>query len=145
MPIEKIHISETSTDKVPNSSSTGASVSTDMYGMAVKNCCDQIMERLKPFSEADPTAGWEKWVNCPESKSSWSNIINQDTACTLLSPAIVTFKKLANAGFFSILFRWKEPIWRESTYQPKASTRLQTSGLTGPWGKVTRTATFHSE
>ena len=61
--MDKIHILETSTDKVPNTSPTAASVSTDMYGMAVKNCCDQIMERLRPFREADPTAGWEKWVS----------------------------------------------------------------------------------
>ena len=62
VPMDKIHISESSTDKVPNSTPTAASVSTDLYGMAVKNCCDQIMERLKPFREADPSAGWEEWV-----------------------------------------------------------------------------------
>lgn len=60
--MSKIHISETSTDKVPNSSTTGASISSDLYGMAIKNCCDKIMERLKPFSEADPTADWETLV-----------------------------------------------------------------------------------
>ena len=63
MPIDKVHISETSSDKVPNASPTAASVSSDLYGMAVKNCCDQIMERLKPFCEKDPTAGWGKWVS----------------------------------------------------------------------------------
>ena len=36
IPISKIHLIDTSSDKVPNSSPTGASVSTDMYGMAVK-------------------------------------------------------------------------------------------------------------
>ena len=64
MPMEKVHISETSTDKVPNTSPTAASVSTDLYGMAVKSCCDQIMERLRPYREADPSAGWEEWVSC---------------------------------------------------------------------------------
>ena len=63
MSLDNIYISETSTDKIPNSSATAASVSTDLYGMAVKNCCDQIMERLKPFREADPRAGWEEWVS----------------------------------------------------------------------------------
>ena len=67
--MDKIHISETSTDKVPNASPTAASVSTDLYGMAVKECCDQIMERLKPFRERDPTAGWEKWVSYKISSS----------------------------------------------------------------------------
>lgn len=36
IPIEKIHITETSTDKVPNTTPTSASVSTDFNGMAVK-------------------------------------------------------------------------------------------------------------
>ena len=62
--MEKVHISETSTDKVPNASPSAASVSTDLYGMAVKNCCDQIMEILKPYREADPSASWEDWVRC---------------------------------------------------------------------------------
>ena len=61
--MDKVHISETSTDKIPNTSPTAASVSTDIYGMAVKNCCDQIMERLKPYREADRTAGWKSWVS----------------------------------------------------------------------------------
>ena len=38
IPAETVFISETSTDTVPNSSTTGASVSTDLYGMAVKVC-----------------------------------------------------------------------------------------------------------
>ena len=63
LPMDRIHISETSSDKVPNTSPTAASVSTDLNGMAVKSCCDQIMERLKPFREADPEAGWNKWVS----------------------------------------------------------------------------------
>ena len=36
IPIDAIHISETSTCTVANSSGTGASASSDMYGMAVK-------------------------------------------------------------------------------------------------------------
>ena len=36
IPPEKIHILETNSSVVPNASSTGASVSTDLYGMAVK-------------------------------------------------------------------------------------------------------------
>lgn len=35
IPVEKIHISETATDKVPNTSPTAASVGSDVNGMAV--------------------------------------------------------------------------------------------------------------
>ncbi|CAN0411520.1 unnamed protein product [Pylaiella littoralis] len=46
--VEKVHISETATDRVPNSSPTAASMSTDLYGMAALDACEQITERLKP-------------------------------------------------------------------------------------------------
>ena len=36
IPVEKIHLNDTSTDKVPNASPTAASSSSDLYGMAVK-------------------------------------------------------------------------------------------------------------
>ena len=36
IPIEKIHIAETSSSIVPNATTTSGSFSTDLYGMAVK-------------------------------------------------------------------------------------------------------------
>ena len=36
IPIDRVHISETNIDKVPNSAPTGGSVSNDIYGMAIK-------------------------------------------------------------------------------------------------------------
>ena len=36
IPLDLIHISETSTDKIPNSSTTAASMGTDLNGEAVK-------------------------------------------------------------------------------------------------------------
>lgn len=50
-PVEKIFVSETSTDKVPNSSATAASMGSDLYGEAVKNACDILNQRLQPFRE----------------------------------------------------------------------------------------------
>ena len=45
IPSETVFISETSTDTVPNASCTGASVSTDLYGMAVKVCITLLLVR----------------------------------------------------------------------------------------------------
>ncbi|WPT13508.1 Xanthine dehydrogenase 1 [Picochlorum sp. SENEW3] len=56
VPIEKVHISETSTDKVPNASPTAASASSDMYGAAAANACVQLLERLKPYKDMYPDA-----------------------------------------------------------------------------------------
>lgn len=58
----KIYISETATDKVPNTSPTAASVSSDLNGMAVLNACSIIMERLTPYIKENPTGKWEDWV-----------------------------------------------------------------------------------
>ncbi|CAI5737461.1 unnamed protein product [Hyaloperonospora brassicae] len=51
IPHEQIHIEDTSTDKVPNTQSTAASMSTDLYGMATLDACEQILARLAPIRE----------------------------------------------------------------------------------------------
>ncbi|KAJ8040669.1 Xanthine dehydrogenase/oxidase [Holothuria leucospilota] len=62
IPTSKIHISESSTDKVPNSPPTAGSVSTDLNGMAVKKACDTLRARLEPYMYANPKGEWEDWV-----------------------------------------------------------------------------------
>ncbi len=62
IPFERIHISETSTDKVPNTSPTAASAGSDLNGMAVLNACKIIYDRLAPYREKYPDDGWNKWI-----------------------------------------------------------------------------------
>ncbi|XP_057599156.1 xanthine dehydrogenase/oxidase isoform X2 [Hippopotamus amphibius kiboko] len=62
IPTSKIYISETSTNTVPNSSPTAASVSTDIYGQAVYEACQTILKRLEPFKRKNPSGSWEDWV-----------------------------------------------------------------------------------
>lgn len=50
----QVHISETATDRVANTSPTAASMSTDLYGMAALDACEQITERLKPVAAGLP-------------------------------------------------------------------------------------------
>lgn len=59
---DKIHIMETATDKVPNTSATAASAASDLNGMAVMNACEEIMKRLKPIMDKKPNGTWEEWV-----------------------------------------------------------------------------------
>lgn len=54
VPVHRVHIEETATDKVPNASPTAASASTDLYGGAVQDACDQLNARLKPYRESMP-------------------------------------------------------------------------------------------
>uniref|UniRef100_A0A0R0G5H5 xanthine dehydrogenase n=1 Tax=Glycine max TaxID=3847 RepID=A0A0R0G5H5_SOYBN len=50
IPLSSVFISDTSTDKVPNASATAASASSDMYGAAVLDACEQIMARMEPIA-----------------------------------------------------------------------------------------------
>lgn len=50
IPLSSVFISETSTDKVPNASPTAASASSDMYGAAVLDACEQIKARMQPIA-----------------------------------------------------------------------------------------------
>lgn len=63
IPETKIHISETSTNTVPNTSATAASASSDLNGMAIKNACEILLERLTPYKNSNPKGTWEDWVN----------------------------------------------------------------------------------
>ncbi|KAL9964447.1 hypothetical protein ACROYT_G028091 [Oculina patagonica] len=63
IPVSKIHLSETSTNTVPNATPTAASASTDLNGMAVKIACEKISERLKPYQMENPKGKWEDWVH----------------------------------------------------------------------------------
>jgi xanthine dehydrogenase/oxidase len=58
----RIHIMETATDKVPNMSPTAASMSSDLYGMAILNACEIISERLRPIKEKMPDKRWNDWI-----------------------------------------------------------------------------------
>ncbi|XP_067884000.1 xanthine dehydrogenase/oxidase-like [Heterodontus francisci] len=63
IPVSQIHISETSTNTVPNTSSTAASVSSDLNGMAISNACQTLLDRLEPFKRSNPNGTWEQWVS----------------------------------------------------------------------------------
>ena len=47
VPLSRVRLAPTRTDKVPNTSATAASSSADLNGGAVKNACEQITDRLR--------------------------------------------------------------------------------------------------
>lgn len=61
--INLIRINETATDKIPNTSSTAGSTSSDLYGSATKDACQQINERLKPLRIEFPEYDWFQLIN----------------------------------------------------------------------------------
>ncbi|KAL4623910.1 xanthine dehydrogenase/oxidase isoform X1 [Arapaima gigas] len=62
IPCSKVHISETSTNTVPNTSPTAASASSDLNGMAVYNACQTLNKRLQPYKTKNLQGTWEDWV-----------------------------------------------------------------------------------
>ncbi|XP_011496569.1 PREDICTED: xanthine dehydrogenase-like, partial [Ceratosolen solmsi marchali] len=58
----KIHVSETVTDKVPNATATAGSTGSDLNGMAILNACNEIMKRIKYIIDSNPNGTWESWV-----------------------------------------------------------------------------------
>ncbi|KAH7351223.1 xanthine dehydrogenase-like protein [Rhexocercosporidium sp. MPI-PUGE-AT-0058] len=50
-PLDSIFTQDTTTYQSANASPTAASAGSDLNGMAIKNACDQLNERLKPFRE----------------------------------------------------------------------------------------------
>lgn len=64
LPIERVRLAPTRTDKVPNTSATAASSGADLNGAAIKDACDQILARLEPVRDRlGSTAGWEEVVH----------------------------------------------------------------------------------
>jgi len=64
VPVEMVYIAETATDKVPNTSPTAASMSSDINGMAVFRACEQIAKRLKPLRDSLPKdTSWKELIH----------------------------------------------------------------------------------
>ncbi|XP_013100415.2 xanthine dehydrogenase-like [Stomoxys calcitrans] len=63
IPFEYIHITETATDKVPNTSPTAASMTSDLNGMAIVNACAKLNKRLEPIKKAYPKGNWKEWIH----------------------------------------------------------------------------------
>lgn len=62
IPHSSVHIAESATNAIANSSPTAASASSDLYGMAVLDACQQILDRLEPVKESMPGVSWAKVV-----------------------------------------------------------------------------------
>ncbi|CAH1792847.1 unnamed protein product [Owenia fusiformis] len=62
VPQDVIHITETTTDCVPNAMPTIESMGTDLFGMAVKRACEKLVTRLAPYEASNPNGKWKDWV-----------------------------------------------------------------------------------
>ncbi|WP_426936592.1 xanthine dehydrogenase molybdopterin binding subunit [Brevibacterium sp. LE-L] len=84
VPLSTVRLAPTRTDKVPNTSATAASSGSDLNGGAVKNACDQILDRLRqvaagilgaPAHEVDISRGIVSALSSPKTVT-WEELIN---------------------------------------------------------------------
>ncbi|WP_107772517.1 xanthine dehydrogenase molybdopterin binding subunit [Nocardioides sediminis] len=61
VPLERVRLAPTRTDKVPNTSATAASSGADLNGAAVKDACEQVMARLSAV-DAGRGLPWDELV-----------------------------------------------------------------------------------
>jgi xanthine dehydrogenase large subunit len=61
VPLSRVRLAPTRTDKVPNTSATAASSGADLNGAAVKDACEQVLERLERV-RAGRDLPWEELV-----------------------------------------------------------------------------------
>lgn len=62
IPLARVRLAPTRTDKVPNTSATAASSGADLNGAAIKDACEQIRARLAQVDGRD-SLSWEELVN----------------------------------------------------------------------------------
>jgi len=63
IPLSLVSASDTSTDKVANTSPTAASASSDLNGAALMDACTQILKRLEPIRAKHPDKSWKELVS----------------------------------------------------------------------------------
>ncbi len=61
VPLSRVRLAPTRTDKVPNTSATAASSGSDLNGAAIKNACEQITARLAEVDDGRNLA-WDELV-----------------------------------------------------------------------------------
>jgi xanthine dehydrogenase molybdopterin-binding subunit B len=115
--IDRIRISETSTDKVPNASVTAGSNSSDLNGMAVRLACEHLREKLDTLLVGDN-------VNIP-----WEGLIKQ---------AYFARIDLCAHGFYSAPGKFELDFSQNRAHhsyftQGAAVTEVELDTLTGDW------------
>ncbi|CAG8618143.1 10822_t:CDS:10 [Funneliformis mosseae] len=62
IPLENVHLMETATNVIINTSPTAASISSDLNGYAVLKACEVLSKRLKPYREKMPDKNFKEIV-----------------------------------------------------------------------------------
>ncbi|HWC96613.1 MAG TPA: xanthine dehydrogenase molybdopterin binding subunit [Candidatus Sulfopaludibacter sp.] len=101
LPLDAVRMMSTRTDKVPNTSPTAASASTDMNGAAVADACGQLMARLAPIAGA--------MLGCPPEAVSFA-----DGAASVRGDQV---QRVAFAQVVEAAYRQRIPLFAQGYYR----------------------------
>jgi len=138
VPLAKVRLAPTRTDKVPNTSATAASSGADLNGGAVKNACEQIRSRLAQvaairlgFSASDVRFddGWVSGLAVGGDRVPWEEIVSE---------AYFARVQLWAAGFYRTEgLHWDSSVMQGSPFKyfayGVAASEVEVDGFTGAY------------
>ncbi|MBM7173457.1 xanthine dehydrogenase molybdopterin binding subunit, partial [Streptomyces sp. G44] len=137
IPLHKVRLAPTRTDKVPNTSATAASAGTDLNGGAIKNACEQLRERLLQVAATRLGANASD-VRIVEGVA---RVLGSDQEVAwddLVRTAYFQRVQLSAAGFYRTEgLHWDAKAFRGSPFKyfahGAAATEVEVDGFTGAY------------
>ncbi|MEU9930306.1 xanthine dehydrogenase molybdopterin binding subunit [Streptomyces anulatus] len=137
IPLHKVRLAPTRTDKVPNTSATAASAGADLNGAAVKSACEQLRERLLQVaggrlgttaSDVRIVEGVARALGSDE-ELGWDDLVRT---------AYLQRVQLSAAGFYRTEgLHWDAKAFRGSPFKyfsyGAAATEVEVDGFTGAY------------
>ncbi|WBP90803.1 xanthine dehydrogenase molybdopterin binding subunit [Kitasatospora cathayae] len=137
IPLHKVRLAPTRTDKVPNTSATAASSGADLNGAAVKNACEQLRERLLRV------AGTQLGANASDVRivDGVARVLGSDRELAwddLVRSAYFQRVQLSAAGYYRTEgLHWDAKTFRGSPFKyfayGAAATEVEVDGFTGAY------------
>ncbi|MFE2961236.1 xanthine dehydrogenase molybdopterin binding subunit [Nocardia tengchongensis] len=147
IPLHKVRLAPTRTDKVPNTSATAASSGADLNGAAVKNACEQLRERLARVaatrlgvdaSDVRIADGVARAIGPGDAEVAWDDLVRT---------AYLQRVQLSAAGFYRTEgLHWDAKTMHGSPFKyfayGSAATEVEVDGFTGAY-RVRRVDIVH--
>jgi xanthine dehydrogenase large subunit len=137
IPLHKVRLAPTRTDKVPNTSATAASAGADLNGGAIKNACEQLRERLLQV------AGSQLGANASDVRivEGVARALGSDKELAwddLVHTAYFQRVQLSAAGFYRTEgLHWDAKTFRGTPFKyfanGAAATEVEVDGFTGAY------------
>ncbi|MFJ9201302.1 xanthine dehydrogenase molybdopterin binding subunit [Streptomyces flaveolus] len=137
IPLHKVRLAPTRTDKVPNTSATAASSGADLNGGAVKNACEQLRERLLQVAASQLGANASD-VRIVEGVARALGSDKELAWDDLVHTAYFQRVQLSAAGFYRTEgLHWDAKTFRGSPFKyfahGAAATEVEVDGFTGAY------------